>query len=106
MLPVRFRAIPRRQPFSRAQSRTLISRLSWERSFYSFLARPLPTIVIWPKKGTRAIPRDSEMATLFARPIAHVNIPVLTGALLLQFLRATASNIRYLAKIYYPCNFA
>ena len=39
--------------------------------------------VLWPKYVTRAILRDSETATLFARPIGHANIPTLAGALLL-----------------------
>ena len=37
--------------------------------------QPLPIFVIWPKYGTRAISRDSETATFFARPVSHANIP-------------------------------
>ena len=81
MLPVRFRAILRWQPFSRTQLRTLISRPSQERYFYNLRTRPLPIFVIWPKYDTRVISRDSETATFFARPIANANISALPGAL-------------------------
>ena len=83
MLPVGFRAILRRQPFSSGLSRTLISRPSRERSFYNFRGRSLPMIVIWPKYAKRPISHDSETATFFARAIAHTNILALPGALLL-----------------------
>ena len=83
MLLVRFRAILRRQPFSRAQSHTLLSRPSRKRSIYNFRTRPHPIFVIWPKYATRAIPRDSKTATFFVRPIAHGNIPALPRAHLL-----------------------
>ena len=83
MLPVRFRAILRRQLFSHAQSCTLLSRPSRERSINNFRARPLPIFLIWPKYATHAISRDSEMATFFARPIVHANIRALLGVLLL-----------------------
>ena len=63
----------------------------------NFFARLLPIFVIWPKYSIRAIPRDSETTTLFARPIAHTNISTLPTAPLLQFPRATTSNIHYLA---------
>ena len=97
MLPVQFHAILRRQPLSRAQLRTLISRLSRELSFYHFPTQPHWIFVIWHKCDTRAISRDSVTATFFARPIVHTNISALQGALLLQFSHATASNIRYFA---------
>ena len=70
MLPVRFRTILRWQPFSRAQSHTLISWPTRERFFYNFRARLLPIFVIWPKYTTHAISRDSETATFFSRAIA------------------------------------
>ena len=75
MLPVRFLVILRWLSFSRVQARTLISWPSRERSFYNFSVRPLPKLVIWPKYAIRAISRDSEKATPFARPIALANIP-------------------------------
>ena len=74
MLLVRFRVILRWQPISSSLSRTLISRLSRERSFYNFRAQLFPIFVIWPKYATRAIPRDFKTATFFTRPIAHTNI--------------------------------
>ena len=83
MPPVQFRVILRRQPFSRAQLRTLISQPSRECSFYNFRARPLLIFVIWPKYAAYAISRDSEVTTFFARPIANANISALLGALLL-----------------------
>ena len=87
MLPVQFHAILRQHPFSHTQSRTLISRPSREGSFYNFRARPLLIIVLWQpflrKYVTHAILCDIEMATFFARPTAHTNIPALQGALLL-----------------------
>ena len=67
MLPMQFCTILGWQPFSSILSRTLISSLSRERSFYKCRARPLPAIVIWPKYATRVILRDSETATFFAR---------------------------------------
>ena len=83
MLPIRFRAILRRQPFSSSLSRKLISRPSRERSFYNFRMRWLPIFVIWLKYATCVISRDSETENFFARAIADANIPALTGALLL-----------------------
>ena len=83
MLLVRFRAFSRPQPFSHAQSCMLISRPSEGHSFYSFRAHPLPIFVIWSKYATQAIPRDFEMATLFACPVANANIPAHPRALLL-----------------------
>ena len=74
MLPVRFRTILRRQPFSSSLSRTLISRPSQECSFYNFRARQLTIFAIWPKYATRAISRNSETATFFTRAIPLANI--------------------------------
>ena len=65
MLPMRFCAILRRQPFPSSLSRTLISRPSRESSFYNFCARLLGIFVYWPKFAARAISYDSEMATFF-----------------------------------------
>ena len=65
MLPIRLRAILRRQPFSRVQSCTQISRPSRVHSFYNFRARPLPIIVIL----TRRQPFSSCLSrTLISRP--------------------------------------
>ena len=83
ILPVRFRAINRRQPFLRTQSCTLISRLSQKCTFCNFLARLHPIFVIWPKYATRAISHDSDTVTFLARAIAHANILALLGVLLL-----------------------
>ena len=77
MLHVRFRVIMRGQPFSRAQSHTLKSHTSWERSFYNFRVAPLLIIVIWPKYATRAISHDSDTATFFVCPRLHAIIPTL-----------------------------
>ena len=77
ILPMRFRAILRRQPFSSSLSLTLISRPSQKRSFYNFCTRPLLIFVIWPKYATHAISRDSKTATFFGQLIAHVNISAL-----------------------------
>ena len=82
MLPMRFRAILRQRPFSRALPFTLISQPTQEHSFYNFRAQSLPIFVIWAKFATCAISRDPEMATFFARPIMHDNIPTLPEALL------------------------
>ena len=106
MLAVQFHANLRRQPFSRMQSRTLISRPSWEHSFYNFHTRPLPIFVIYPKYTTGAILRDSMKATFFEWLIAHANISALSGAMLLKTSRATAFYIGYLAQIWYSCDFA
>ena len=81
MLPVQFCAILRWQTFSHAQTRTLVSRITCERSFNNFCAQPHPIFVIWPKYATRAIRGDSETATFLARPIAHANILALLGML-------------------------
>ena len=62
---------------------TLIFQPYRERSFYKFLAQPLPIFVIWPKYASRAISRDSETVTFFAHTIAHSNIPALPRSLLL-----------------------
>ena len=80
MLPVRFRTILRRQSFSRAQSRMLISLPSRERSLYKFRMQPLPIFVILCKYSTRAILRNSETATFFKHPIAYANTPAHLGA--------------------------
>ena len=58
----------------------LIYQPSRERSFYNFHAPPLPMIVLWCKYATRAISRNSETATFFARTIAQANIPALGSA--------------------------
>ena len=79
---MRFRAILRRQPFSRTKSSTQLSQSSQERSFFNFHAQPLPIFVIWPVYATSAIPYDSETVTFFARPIAHAIITVFSGAFL------------------------
>ena len=97
MLHVRFRAILRWLSFSREQSRILISLPSTERSFYNFRARLPLVIILWRKYAKRAISRDFETATFFARTIRHANFPALLGVLLLEFLRKTASNNHYLA---------
>ena len=73
MPPVRFRVILRRQLFSRARSRKLISWSSGELSSYNFRARPLLIFVIWSKYSTRAIPRRqpfsrAQSCTLISRP--------------------------------------
>ena len=106
MLPMRFRTILIWQLFLRIQSPTLISHPIWERTFDNFRALPLPIFVIWPKHATSAISYDSKMATFFARPIAHANIPAVSVVLLLYCSRATASIVRYFARICYPCDFA
>ena len=79
---MRFHVILYEQPFSRAQSRMLISQTSQEGSFNYFLTRPLPIFVIWPKYATRAISHDSDTATFFKQLIAHANIPALPRSLL------------------------
>ena len=73
MLPVRFRAILRRQPFSSSLSLRLISRPFRERSFYNLHGRPLLIINICSEYVTCMISHDSETATFFARAIAHAN---------------------------------
>ena len=83
MLPVRFRAILKWKRFSHAQSPPLISWLSRERSFNNFRARHPPIFAFWPRYATRAISRDSEMATFFEYLITHTNIRAIPGALLL-----------------------
>ena len=83
MLLMQFRAIPKQQPVSRSQLRTLIFGPSPKSSFYNFRTRPQPMFVIWPKYATHAISRDFEAATIFTRAIAHANIPALPRALLL-----------------------
>ena len=83
MLLLRFHTILRRKHLSCAQSRTLISSPSQERSSYNFRARPFPIFVNWPKYATCVISRDFESATFFACPVAYGNIAALLGALLL-----------------------
>ena len=83
ILLVRLRVILRRQPLSRTQSRTLISRPSRVRSIYNFRTQPFPIFVIYPEYASRAISRDSETESLFLREMPYANISALPGALLL-----------------------
>ena len=60
MLPRRFRAILRRQPFSHAQSRMFMSQPPRELYFFNLHGRSLPIFIIWPKYATHPILCDFE----------------------------------------------
>ena len=62
----------------------------------NFCTRSLPILFMWSNDTTGAISRNSDTATFFERALALINLPLLSGALLLEFSRAIASNIIYL----------
>ena len=85
MLLVRFRAILRHEPFSRARWRSSTCRCSRVHSFLNCHARSLPILFIWPNDATGAISRNSETPTIFMHTLLLVNLPLLPGALLFEF---------------------
>ena len=93
ILLMRFRTILTLQYFSCAPSRSLICHCSWEHFFLNFRTWSFAILFIRPIESTRAILRNFETPTFFAR----FNLPLLPGALIFEFLRAIASNIIYLA---------
>ena len=85
MLLVWFRILLRRQLFSRARPRSLICYCSWEPSFCNLSKRSLPIFFFWSNDAAGEISGNSETATFFARALVFVNLPLLSGALLLNF---------------------